>query len=148
MTMKEEQKITLFQLHKTREMIDFVNGPNGGWDNAAKKYPAMAAYLKTVIDSNGSEGWEPSFFKHYRAVAVINTNDIEESFAIGNAYGGSHMEMVEMGKIEPLLPLITLHNGHETLDMHSMSIGDIVKKGQNYWMCDPIGFSQIKVEEN
>ena len=73
---------------------------------------------------------------------------IKESFAISNAYGGSHMDMVEKGLIEPLLPLITLKNGWETINMHSMSVGDIVQKGLEYWMCEPFGFAEISIEDD
>ncbi|MAR96214.1 MAG: hypothetical protein CMG17_01430 [Candidatus Marinimicrobia bacterium] len=142
----EEQKITLYQLHKTDEMVAFVNGPDGGWDNAAKKYPAWEAHLQ--LSFKGSENWKPEYFQYYRAVAEINTDSLEESFAISNAYGGSHMDMVEKGLIEPLLPLITLKNGWETINMHSMSIGDIVQKDLEYWMCEPFGFAEISIEDD
>ena len=138
-----EDRITLFQLHKTDEMVEFVNGPDGGWTNAAEKYPAWQAHLDTSF--NGSKEWKPEYFGHYRAVARINTNEIEESFSIANAYGGSHMDMVERGLIEPLLPLREIR-GHRTPDMHSMSVGDIVSKGLEYWMCDPMGFTKITVD--
>lgn len=141
----DKDKITLFQLHTTDEMVEFVNGPDGGWGNAVKKYPAWKAYLETT--SKGSENWKPEYFEYYRAVAKINTEELEESFAISNAYGGSHMDMVEKGLLEPLLPLIKYKSGHETINMHSMSVGDIVKKELEYWICDKIGFAKIDVEE-
>jgi len=142
---KREQKITLYQLHKTDEMVAFVNGPDGGWDNAAKKYPAWEAHLQ--LSFKGADAWKPEYFQYYRAVAEIKTDSVDESFSITNSPSYSHMDMVKEGLIKPLLPLIKRKNGYETINMHSMSIGDIVQKGLEYWMCDRFGFSEITIND-
>tara|TARA_B100000686_G_C16755692_1_gene955321 strand:+ start:951 stop:1469 length:519 start_codon:yes stop_codon:yes gene_type:complete len=148
MSSDSETEIILYQLEVTEEMHTFVNGPNGGWDNAAKKYPAWNAHLEVTGITGGSKKWKTEYFEFYRPVAKLATDDLEEAFGIGNAYGGAHSDMVERGLLEPLLPMIEMRNGHITPNMHSMSIGDICKKGDEYFMCDPTGFGLIEVTEH
>ena len=134
-------KIILYQVELTDEMISYLNSPEGGWSKAADKYQAIECHLEcgSVF---GDEGWESEYFQHYRAVAEIETDNLEEAFGIGN---GSHHEMVEVGKMKPLLPMRKGKNGNMYYDMHSMSVGDICQKGDEYFMCNPHGFGQIEV---
>ena len=137
--------ITLYQIKYTDEIIDFLNGPEGGWNAAEKKYPMVKAKMNCQFE--GSEAWLPEYFEHYRAVANIKAETLEEGFGIGNAFGGAHMDMVEQGLLEPLLPYTTLHNGHVTVDMCSMSVGDICKFNGSYYMCDRFGWSEIEIND-
>ena len=146
--MSESEGIVLYQLEITKEMTDFVNGPEGGWDNAAKKYPAWKAHLELNGILGGSKKWKTEYFELFQPVAKLSTDDLDEAFAIGNAFGGLHSDMVERGLLEPLLPMIEMPNGHITPNMHSMSIGDICKKGDEFFMCDPTGFGKIEVTEH
>ena len=137
--------ITLYQIEYTREMIDFLNSrPEGGWTNAMKKYPMIHADM--TVKDEGSEGWLPEFFQHYRAVANIKADTLADAWGIGNAFGGYHTDMVDKGLLEPLLPYIKLKNGHETVHMHSMSVGDICKMNDEYYLCESYGWAKVEVE--
>ena len=147
MSNESETGIILHQIKLTDEMVDFLNGKDGGWTNASKKYEAVEAHLECG-SINGADNWEPRFWKHYRAVAKIHTDKLEEAFGIGNAYGGAHMDMVEKGLLTPLLPLISFREGHETVDMHSMSVGDICEMDGKHYMCHRVGFTEIQITEH
>lgn len=147
MSSESETGIILYQIKWTDEMRTFLNGKGGGWENASKKYEAIEAHL-ACGSIFGAKNWEPRFWKHYQAVARIHTDKLEESFGIGNAFGGSHMDMVEQGLLTPLLPLISFREGHETPDMHSMSVGDICELDGKHYMCDSVGFKEIQITEH
>lgn len=147
MSNESETGIILHQIKLTDEMVDFLNGKDGGWTNASKKYEAVEAHLECG-SINGADNWEPRFWKHYRAVAKIHTDKLEDAFGIGNAYGGAHMDMVEKGLLTPLLPLISFREGHETVDMHSMSVGDICEMDGKHYMCHRVGFTEIQITDD
>jgi len=144
MSSTSETGIILYQNHLTDEMVSFLNGKDGGWTKASKKFEAVKAHLECG-GINGSDNWKPEYFVHYKAVAKIMTDDVEKTFGIGNAFGGLHSDMVDQGLIIPLIPQLERANGRKTPNMHSMSVGDICQKGKEFFMCHRVGFTKIDV---
>ena len=133
--------ITLYQIEYTDEMVDYLNGPEGGWSNAIKKYELIEADQELRL---GADRWEPRFWKHFRAVAEIITDDLDTAWGIGN---GSHAGMIEAGKMKPLLPMRKgRRNGKMYYDMHSMSVGNICQRGEEYFLCDIFGWKKVEID--
>ena len=142
---EDNQFVTLYQIVKTKEMIEFLNSEDGGWENASKKYPAWEAYR--ALQMTPMDSWKPEYFQHFTAVAKIKTQGLSEAYAIGNAYGGAHTDMVKQGQLVPLIEWITV-NGRRTPNMRSMSVGDIVQRNDEYFMCEEFGFARVDINES
>jgi hypothetical protein len=137
--------ITLYQLEYTDEMIEYLNGPGGGWSNAIKKYELIEADQNMRL---GAERWENRFWKHYKAVAEIKAEDLDDGWIIGN---NDHHEMVKEGSLKPLLPYIASKRTgraktYMMVNMHSMSVGNICKMNEEYFICNRTGWKKVKIE--
>jgi len=101
-----------------------------GWSGAEAKYPPLKACQDTR--SKGAEAFEPGQFVFYTLVAKIDATELEDAFYVqNNPFGYEDLE-----------------DRIERLDsQHSMSVGDIVKKGPEYFMVDPMGFTKIQITQ-
>ena len=117
---------TVFQIKISDEIHNFVNSPEGGHMETAKRFPEYHASMETRL--RGAEGYKPEFAKHYDAVCGIDAEDLEEVFHIGN--------MGPEEKINRIAP------------MHSISVGDVVVDmiGDAY-IVDSFGFEKIDFDE-
>ena len=95
-----------------------------GWSEAAKTYPAVKAHLE--IGFNGSGAFTPDMFKEYTEVAEVEARDLEDVFSIMNLWNSPEA----VTKLAP---------------MHSLSVGDIVADGNEYFMVDSIGFTKVNI---
>lgn len=114
--------LKVYQNKSTNHYHDEIN--ELGWSGAMKKYEGVKARLETNFE--GSENWNPEWFKHYSHVADIDTYSRDEAFALMNAWA------------EP--DRIKTH-----AQCHSMSVGDILEDEDGiFYMVDPAGFDVIK----
>jgi hypothetical protein len=63
----------------------------------------------------------------YRVVAVIDTDDMEEAFMLAN-----------LGDSEQIV--------WQSPNMRSMSVGDVISSNGKYYVCQDLGFRQIKCQ--
>jgi hypothetical protein len=118
---EHDKMITLLQNNSKREHYDEIN--DLGWDGVIAKYPAIRAAMDTEM--RGSKKFDSKTFEFWSKVAEIDTADLEEAFHIHNC-----------GIKEKITRFAS---------QHSMSIGDILFDGTDYFMCDPEGFAKIAV---
>lgn len=117
--------MALFKILQNHAVDNHENEINAlGWTEAAKRFPAVAAYLAA---RRGSEGFKTEHLTHYAPVAVVAGEDLEDVFAILN--GAKLGDIIALGRF------------------WSLSVGDIVvtQEGEQY-IVDPIGFSLIGKE--
>ena len=77
----------IFQIKISEEIYDFVNGPEGGHTETAKKYPLYHARMETSFD--GAKGYKPEMFEHYTKVCEVagfEDRNLETVFKILNGY--------------------------------------------------------------
>ena len=104
--------------HEMREMADAR-----GHDAAAAQYPQYRARL--VTQTRGSKGYEPEFAGYYTAVCLIQADDLNGVYAVGN-----------LGPSTSITRLVPT--------MHSVSVGDIIEDpdGTQY-MVNSFGFEEL-----
>jgi hypothetical protein len=119
----------LFQNPVIAQHCDAINKAG---EAAGELLPAYKVYRD--IGCFGSKRWEPEFFAHYVLVADIDTDELEEAFAIHNRVGAFDSPEDE-ARIK--------RHGRQ----HSMSVGDILEHEGQYWMVDGVGFTPIDVRE-
>ena len=145
----------IFQIKVTEEIYDFVNGPEGGHSETAKKYPLYHARMETSFD--GAKGYKPEMFEHYTKVcevAGMQERDLETVFKILNGFyfdedAGTDLvfeEFVSGFKMKTFLSKTTKEI-RQVRDMHSLSVGDIIEDTATgtFHMVDGMGFSEIEV---
>ncbi len=138
----------IYQIKVTDEISDFVNSPEGGHYETAKKFPLYHARMETM-HGRGHDGkidFKAEYFSHYTKVCEVDgrynglvNGDIDytiksknEVFAILNqqyldedtgedAVFDSHVSNFVM-------KTITRKDGEQVTyrDMHSLSVGDII----------------------
>ena len=146
-----------FQSKVTEEIYDFVNGPEGGHSETAKKFPLYEARLET--QHNGSEGFRSDMFEHYTQVCTVagmQERDLETVFKILNGFyfdedAGTDLvfeEFVSGFKMRTFLNKKT-KEVREVRDMHSLSVGDIIEDTETgkFHMVDGFGFSELTLEK-
>lgn len=109
--------IIVHQINLTDEQIATINR-TGSHDSV----PAQRVRLKTQFD--GSEGFDHSDFKFYEEAIKVDTDDLEEAFMLTNLWN-DHSRVFALG------------------DHHSTSVGDILQKGDRYFMVEDFGFEEI-----
>ena len=147
----------IFQIKVTEEIYDFVNGPEGGHSETAKKFPLYEARLET--QHNGSAGFRSDMFEHYTKVcevAGMQERDLETVFKILNGFyfdedAGTDLvfeEFVSGFKMRTFLNKKT-KEVREVRDMHSLSVGDIIEDTETgkFHMVDGFGFSELTLEK-
>jgi hypothetical protein len=117
---------SVFQIKISEEVHNFVNSPEGGHSETAKRFPEYHAHMETMF--HGAEGYKPEFAKHYDLVCGIEADDLEDVFRIGN-----------IGPEEKIKRISS---------MHSISVGDVVVDpvGDAY-IVDSFGFKKVEFDE-
>ena len=144
----------IFQIKVTEEIYEFVNGPEGGHSNTAKKYPLYHARMECSFD--GSKRFLPEMFEHYTQVCEVadfQGSNLEEVFKILNGYyfdeDANKDEWFDAFVTGFQMRTITRKNGDVVTfrDMHSLSVGDIVEDTSTgkFYMVDGMGFGEIEV---
>ena len=141
----------IFQIKVTEEIYDFVNGPEGGHSETAKKFPLYEARLET--QHNGSEGFRSDMFEHYTQVCEVadfQGSNLEEVFKILNGYyfdeDANKDEWFDAFVTGFQMRTITRKDGEVVTfrDMHSLSVGAIVEYNGEFHIVDGMGFKQIE----
>ena len=144
----------IFQIKVTEEIYEFVNGPEGGHTETAKKYPLYHARMECSFD--GSKRFLPEMFEHYTQVCEVadfQGSNLEEVFKILNGYyfdeDANKDEWFDAFVTGFQMRTITRKNGDVVTfrDMHSLSVGDIVEDTSTakFYMVDGMGFGEIEV---
>jgi hypothetical protein len=117
----------MYKLLQNQSVSKFHNEINDlGWGEAAEKYPAVDAYLKT---RTGADRFTLDMTVHYTHVADIDANTLEDAFFIHNNPHGD----------EILEAQITRHT-----NQHSMSVGDLlIEESGRIYICDTFGFTYV-----
>ena len=147
----------VYQIKLSEAVYDFVNGPEGGHTETAKKYPLYHARMETSFD--GAKGYKPEMFEHYTKVcevAGMQERDLETVFKILNGFyfdedAGTDLvfeEFVSGFKMRTFLNKKT-KEVREVRDMHSLSVGDIIEDTETgkFHMVDGFGFSELTLEK-
>ena len=115
----------VFQIQISDQVIDFVNGPDGGHTRTAQQFPEYHARLET--SHAGSERFEGDWFAHYNNVCTVARH-----------VSGFTMKTGVRSNGEP----------YSVRNMHSLSVGDIVfdSESDTYNMVDGAGFSDITAQ--
>lgn len=108
--------ITIYQIQLTDEQIDRVNAY--GFDSV----PAMKAKTNVMF---GAKNFKHSDFEYYMPTMNVDTDDLEKAFELTNLWE-------DKSKIERLGPR-----------QSSSSVGDIFRKGAQFYMVDSFGFTPI-----
>lgn len=144
----------MYKVHQVKlseAVYDFVNGPEGGHLETAKKFPEYNTHLETM--HAGAEGYKPEMFEHYTQVcevAEFEGSNLEEVFKILNGYYFDD----ETGKDEWFdalvsgfqMKTVTRKDGEVVTyrDMHSLSVGDIVEHNGSFHIVDKWGFKEVE----
>lgn len=74
----------------------------------------------------GGKRWDEALWRFFQPVATVHTDDLDHAFEVMN-----------------------LWNDEELVERHrptrSLSVGDILKRGEKFYMVDGFGFSEISV---
>ena len=144
----------IFQIKVTKEIYEFVNGPEGGHTKTAEKYPLYEARLET--SHRGSEGFTSNMFDHYTKVcevAGMEERDLETVFKILNGFYFDE-ETGTDSIFEEFVSGFKMKSGtrndgtsYTLRDMHSLSVGDIVEDTVTgtFHMVDGMGFNEINL---
>ena len=123
-------KLVTFELYQnkgmSRENSELIN--RYGLEIMFERVPAIKSAWKSRHD--GSESFKAKDFTHWAKVCDIKATDIEDAFyQQNNPYG-----------LESCENRLTRY-----ASQWSMSVGDIVKEGNVYYMCDSVGWTRIEV---
>lgn len=111
---------TVHQIQIARDVYNQVNSL--GHEGAAEKFPEYRAYMDTMF--RGSKGYKPEYAEFYAPVCVIEADNLNRVFDIGN--------IGPEERIKRLAP------------MHSISVGDIIEDEQGVRvMVNSMGFGEI-----
>ena len=115
-------KFTVHQIQIERSVYDQVNSL--GHEGAAEQFPEYRAYMDTMF--RGSKGYKPEYAEYYAPVCIIEADNLNRVFDIGNIGPEKY--------IERLAP------------MHSISVGDVIvnENGEAHFVA-PVGFVRIDV---
>ena len=143
----------VYQIKLSEAVYDFVNGPEGGHTETAKKFPEYNTHMEVM--HKGSEGYKPEMFEHYTQVCEVadfHGSTLETVFKVLNGYYYND-ETGEDEWDEALvsgytMKTITRKDGEVVTfrDMHSLSVGDIVEHNGEFHMVDGMGFKQIETK--
>ena len=113
-------RFTVHQIQIADSVYDQVNAL--GHEGAAEKFPEYRAYMDTMF--RGSKGYKSEYGKFYAPVCVIEADNLNRVFDIGN--------IGPEERIQRIAP------------MHSVSVGDIIEDEQGVrHMVDNFGFEEI-----
>ena len=145
----------VYQIKLSEAVYDFVNGPEGGHYETAKKFPEYNTHMEVM--HKGSKGYKPEMFEHYTQVCEVaefetQGSKLEEVFKILNGYyfdeDTDTDETFDAFVSGFKMRTITRKNGEVVTfrDMHSLSVGDIVEDTTTgkFHIVDGMGFKQIE----
>lgn len=113
-------RFTVHQIQIARSVYNEVNAL--GHEEAAVKFPEYRAYMDTMF--RGSKGYKAEYASFYAPVCVIEADNLNRVFDIGN--------IGPEERIERLAP------------MHSISVGDIIEDEAGVrHIVDSFGFKEI-----
>ena len=108
--------ITIYQIQLTNDQIDAVN--------AGQKVEAFDIKNRMAFGFDSSK-FSEDYLKHYKKGWVVDTDDVEEAFAIANGMGDRYKAQ-RFGR------------------PHSASVGDIfVNEEGDCFICDTFGFVAV-----
>ena len=143
----------VYQVKLSEAVYDFVNGPEGGHTETAKKFPEYNTHLETM--HAGAKGYKPEMFEHYTQVCEVaefegQGSKLEEVFKILNGYyfdedAGTDLVFEEFVSGFQMRT-ITRKDGEVVTfrDMHSLSVGDIVEHNGSFHIVDKWGFKEVE----
>jgi len=108
--------ITIYQIQLTDEQIDRVNAY--GHDSV----PAQKARMNVMF---GAKNFQHSDFQYYTPTMSVNTDDLEEAFELTNLWN----DKTRVNRFG--------------LRQSSSSVGDIFRKGDQFYMVDSFGFTRL-----
>jgi hypothetical protein len=108
--------ITIYQIQLTDEQIDMVNA------HGRDSVPAMEAKMNVMF---GAKGFKHSDFEYYMPTMHVDTDELEEAFELTNLWNDN-------SKVKRL-----------GLRQSSSSVGDIFRKGAQFYMVDTFGFKPL-----
>lgn len=115
------KKYEVFQLNITDKVVEDCN--KYGHDGAIKRHDIWEARLDLHL---GAQSYTPPMFRFFHKVADISAGCLEDVFRIGNGVMEGNIQRAQ--------------------EMHSLSVGDIVKDEDGlYHMIDIVGFKRIEV---
>ena len=145
----------VYQIKLSEAVYDFVNGPEGGHYETAKKFPEYNTHMEVM--HKGSKGYKPEMFEHYTQVCEVadfQGSTLEEVFKVLNGYyfdeetGKDEWDEAFVSGFQ--MRTITRKDGEVVTfrDMHSLSVGDIVEDTSTgeFHMVDGMGFKQIETK--
>ena len=91
--------------------------------NSGASVPAIEAKRKLTL---GAKKFDPSMVKYFSRVYEVETDDLEKAFEITNLWENGHLVRALPGT-----------RGH------SSSVGDIFRKGDQFFMVDNWGFEPL-----
>jgi len=114
----------MIKVYQNTAVKDLRNEINElGWSGAMEKYEEVKAHLD--CSSDGSENWNPEWFKHYNHVADIAVDDLDAAFHAMNVWTDDVTTLVKC---------------------HSMSVGDILEHDGKFFMVDRYGFKRVEAK--
>ena len=149
-------RYNIYQIKLSEAIYDFVNGPEGGHSETAKKFPEYNTHMEVM--HKGSKGYTADMFAHYTNVCkvadfVTESNKLEEVFKILNGYyfdedtdtDETFDAFVSGFKMKTYLNKKTKEVS-EYRDMHSLSVGDIVEDTYTgkFHIVDGMGFKEVE----
>jgi hypothetical protein len=148
-------RYNIYQIKLSEAIYDFVNGPEGGHSETAKKFPEYNTHMEVM--HKGSKGYKPEMFAHYTTVCkvadfVTESNKLEEVFKVLNGYyfdedAGTDLVFEEFVSGFQMRT-ITRKDGEVVTfrDMHSLSVGDIVEDTYTgkFHIVDGMGFKEVE----
>lgn len=114
--------IQVYQIQLTDEQIDMIN------KNGHDSVPAQVAHLRTSF--YGSKKFKTEDLQYYTKTMEVDTDDLEEAFALTNLWNDPS-KVTRIGERQS-----------------SMSVGNIVRKGDSFYMVDNFGFGHIPLFED
>jgi hypothetical protein len=148
-------RYNIYQIKLSEAIYDFVNGPEGGHSETAKKFPEYNTHMEVM--HKGSKGYKPEMFAHYTTVCkvadfVTESNKLEEVFKILNGYyfdeDTNTDETFDAFVSGFKMRTITRKDGEVVTfrDMHSLSVGDIVEDTYTgkFHIVDGMGFKEVE----
>lgn len=108
--------ITIYQIQLTDEQIETVNR------NGHNSVPAQRARMNVMF---GAKNFIHSDFQYYMPTMSVDTDDLEEAFELTNLWNNKDR--------------VTRFGPRQS----SSSVGDIFRKGAQFYMVDSFGFTPI-----
>lgn len=112
--------ITIYQIPVTNYMVNEAN--------AGRMTDSMDTKMKLMI--NAGEKFSPDMFEHYAPSVKVETDDLEEAFALTNLWN-------DEDRVEHLRP-----------EVASSSVGDLFARDGNFFIVDSFGFKEVGDNES